>query len=42
MKNIGRINITMSLLDNWLYENIDEIYHLNNEDIYISAPGVRS
>jgi len=31
----------MNLLENWLETEIDDMYYLNNEDFYISAPGVR-
>jgi len=31
----------MTNLDSWLEKNMDEIFNLKNENIYISAPGIR-
>ena len=31
----------MGKVDGWLDDHIDDIYHLNNEQIYLSGIGVR-
>jgi len=41
MQNVGRALKIMEKIESWLRYDIDDFYHLNNENLYISAPGVR-
>ena len=41
MQNVGRYQEVMIYLNNWLDENLNELYHLNNEKHYLRALKIR-
>ena len=41
MQNMGRTKVIMLAIDQWLRDNIDDLFHLDNIEHYLEAVGVR-